>query len=155
MIELVKKHLANEFDSLKRIFAFLAAFNRARSDAVNKQKPCIANRSTTFHDTPQNAMGDDALRYMCRYAVHQTFSYPNALPDEAVFLNNPLGAAIGKALAHWLQSLKWPVEQEPFLDDDPNKEVCKWGIPYLELFFNFYLLTGYRFPICIAGVGCT
>ena len=56
------------------------------------------------------------------------------------------GANLGKALFTWARLLRWP---ENYGEEDKSD----WGMSWLELVFNFYIVTGYNLPIRTEGAG--
>ena len=59
---------------------------------------------------------------------------------------NLQGVRLAHAVWNWISLLTWST--------DPQQETSsalRWGISWLELFFNFYVTTGYTRPIEVDG----
>lgn len=56
--------------------------------------------------------------------------------NEDLFRGNLLGAAIGKAVVYWLQTLKWPVDADQPPGDDPHRFYCEVGNSIFGIVFQ-------------------
>ena len=149
LLNAAREHRKNEKKCLERMFAYLAALNRCRSVLISKldKKPNVREQELGLHDaavSESDALGQHAGVLMQNFSLLNGAPYIHVELDPEFAIANLQGVRLAHAIWKWLSSLKWST--------DPSLEttgVFKWGISWLELFFNFHLTTGFTLPIKI------
>ena len=149
LLNAAREHRKNEKKCLERMFAYLAALNRCRSVLISKldKKPNVREQELGLHDaavSESDALGQHAGVLMQNFSLLNGAPYIHVELDPELAIANLQGVRLAHAIWKWLSSLKWST--------DPSLEttgVFKWGISWLELFFNFHLTTGFTLPIKI------
>ena len=138
---------------LEKILHYVLLLNRSRAQQIE-----LLNTKTNEGDlhSIQNQPGEDVADAIGNQAIAilQTFSLAAGAPFVQVEFSPDIASANlqGVRLAHavwqWAASLSW--------SNDPNAENCPaihWGISWLELFFNFYVIPDFILPIKVDGRG--
>ena len=146
-----------EGQRLLTVFKFLAQFNRERTQAclILEREKANHNRNLEQPKKPpervlgnfdSEAMGHEAFLILRDFAPQgYKFLVTAPIPDD-IFGMCLQGANLGKALVLWAGLLQWP---ENYGEADKND----WGMSWLELIFNFYIVTGHNLPIRLEGYG--
>lgn len=146
-----------EADRLMLVFQYMAQFNKARAQAVIAEEKTRANHNRNLDqpkkppdriigDFDNEAMGHDAFLIMRDFDPRNYIQLRTDDVADDTFHLCLQGANIGKALFLWARQLQWPPDYET---SDKND----WGMSWLEIIFNFYIVTGYNLPIRTEGSG--
>lgn len=142
---------------LLTVFKYLAQFNRDRTQACHALEREKANHNRNLEQPKKppdrvignfdsEAMGHEAFLLLKDFAPQNyKFLTIESIPDDK-FGMCLQGANLGKALVLWAGLLQWP---EDYGEADKND----WGMSWLELIFNFYIVTGRNLPIRLEGYG--
>lgn len=142
---------------LTKVFQYMAQFNKARAQAVAAADKERANHNRSMDqpkkppnrvigDSDSEAMGQEAFLFMRDFAPQNYMAlHTDNVPDDTFHLCLQ-GASIGKALFLWARQLRWPSDYET---SDKND----WGMSWLGIIFNFYIVTGHNLPIRLEGSG--
>eukprot|EP00438_Fugacium_kawagutii_P032090 Skav202511 [mRNA] locus=scaffold1359:161060:165608:- [translate_table: standard] len=146
-------HHALEQSMLTKVMQYLLALNRKRTFLL-KQPSSIPGLPAPLPPEPTSLMpkhlfGLDAISFLSQYAPSDYIPWvSDPIPHEDVLQACQQGTRLAHAMISWCLSLKWPADL-----DSTFRSSEDWGISWFELWVNFYITTGYTFPIRISGLG--
>eukprot|EP00438_Fugacium_kawagutii_P027997 Skav202948 [mRNA] locus=scaffold422:531150:535265:+ [translate_table: standard] len=123
-----------ESDRLDLVIKFYLELNVLRSDLVNKQSSQVRQ----------------AQCGVVQYSDLKDQDFSNVEPSVIPMLSHEMalcslqGANLALNIVQWAQTLQWPPEELA----TPQQ---KLGITWLELLFNFYVVTGWLPPVRVSG----
>jgi len=142
---------------LDAVFAYLVHLNKERTFACNQKDKDQANHNRNMDQPkkpPERVVGlfdSEAMGHEA-FLILRDFSPSNFRHLEVQDVSDDnfqlclQGANLGKALFTWARLLSWP-------DNYSEEDKSDWGMSWLELIFNFYIVTGYNLPIRSEGYG--
>ena len=151
LLHAAREHRKKERQYLERMLHFATAINRSCAQQLaNTEKQSDVHNENPAQaldgDQQPEALGNQALVVLqnCSLTYGETFVQVELSPHLA--LASLQGVRLAHAIWLWVSSLTWStdVQQE-------SSPAIKWGISWLELYFNFHVTTGMILPIKVEG----
>ena len=151
LLHAAREHRKTERRFLEKMLHFATAINRSRAQQLAKtEKPSEGHDENSSHvadgEQQHEAVGNQALVILQNFSLTygETFVQVELSPQLA--LASLQGVRLAHAIWLWVSSLKWSTNEQ-----QEGSSAIKWGISWLELYFNFHVTTGMTFPIKVEG----